>query len=950
MALSSYDVRFILSVSDRTGNSLRRFAGDMRSTTAEAARMKKAFTAMDLGRGLAIRGLLAGAGLGVAGEQAASFATQVTKAATQIAGNNSVQKIGQNSIKLQKELLDLMHQFPGTAKEQADAAYDIFSAMNVPLQKGVGLLKLFNMVAVAGATDLSTASDAMIKILNNFGGSWERTMKSINTSFAIIRFGKLEFSEFNTMLDSVVPAAKGAGQSLQDVAGAMAFLTTRMGPAVAATGLSRLLDVMARPDFRRGAERLGLDFETVDKSLRPLPDLIHELARLPVAQIKGAIGSLIPLVTSVGRGGGKGIQAQSQARRTLNQLVLNERQFQQFQGNVLGATEEFSKRYAAMIGTSGVRWEKFKATLQATAIVVGAAVIPYFERLGEVITKGINWAKNNEGTVKFAAKALLAVSVASLLAGTFLKLYGASLILYTGLTRLAGAFAFANIAARATALMGFLSAAFSLLRTNGLKALPVILMNLGALSTLAKLGIITTTVVILWEVHKLKGWNEFWKSVDEKILSGTGAIKKHGGAVGKAVAIPIQALINMDKKVRVKNLAELKANRNKGKGSNKEIVDAYTSNYKEMIASIRKSVGSLSKDLFNTKAMKALGLDPKSIEDQINALLYPPAKGSTEGAQRAAQYAKDVVNRTKEMLGQASDALMQLYDGFKQANQTAFGDIFTPIEGEGEEAQLRKQWNWSGGADSLLGIMKSRVAQFKKWRGMLTMLLKKGFSKDFVDEFKKMGPEGLKYLDELRSAAPNKVRQFNTVMAQGKGAVTKATEIDFNTQLKKWNSFGKDTALKIILGMESEEQGVQTRMTNLVNRLYTNVAKEIAAQQVKLEMSVPDATVKFDYSGLKAAPEEDTTKPAPKAPPPKYGPHGKPPPKGSRGDIPFWWKEDQSMMLPGRVSTIPIEQRGMISPQTNQQVVFNVNGTFLTYQEMMDAALRQAKHKLKHTR
>ena len=132
MALSSYDVRFILSVSDRTGNSLRRFAGDMRSTTAEAARMKKAFTAMDLGRGLAIRGLLAGAGLGVAGEQAASFATQVTKAATQIAGNNSVQKIGQNSIKLQKELLDLMHQFPGTAKEQADAAYDIFSAMNVP--------------------------------------------------------------------------------------------------------------------------------------------------------------------------------------------------------------------------------------------------------------------------------------------------------------------------------------------------------------------------------------------------------------------------------------------------------------------------------------------------------------------------------------------------------------------------------------------------------------------------------------------------------------------------------------------------------------------------------------------------------------------------------------------------------------------------------------------------
>ena len=440
MALSAYDVRFILSVQDRTGNSLRRFAGDMSKTTAEAARMKKAFTAMDVGRGMAIRGLLAGAGLGVAAEQAATFESSVTKAATQVkqlGNNNSVQQIAKTGMMLQKNILDLMHQFPQSAAQQADAAYDIFSAMNVPLKEGVSLLKLFNMVAVAGATDLETASNAMITVINNFGGSFDQIMKSVNTSFAIIRFGKLEFSEFNKMLDSVVPAAKGAGQSLQDVAGAMAFLTTRMGPSVAATGLARLLDVMARPDFKRGAERLNLNFTNMDKSLRPLPDLIHELSRLPVAKIKGAIGAMIPLVTSVGRGGGKGIQAQSQARRTLNQLVLSERQYNQFQNNVLGATEEFTKRYAAMIGTSGVKWERFKATLQATAIVVGAAVIPYFERLGDVISKGIDWAKNNKGTVEFIAKSVLAVSVASLLAGTFLKLYGASIIVFSGLKKLA---------------------------------------------------------------------------------------------------------------------------------------------------------------------------------------------------------------------------------------------------------------------------------------------------------------------------------------------------------------------------------------------------------------------------------------------------------------------------------------------------------------------------------
>ena len=87
MALGAYDIRFILSVSDRTGNSLRRVGSDMRGVAADAARMKKAFTAMDVGRGLQLRGLLGGAALGVAAQQAANFSTLVTKAGTQIAGN-----------------------------------------------------------------------------------------------------------------------------------------------------------------------------------------------------------------------------------------------------------------------------------------------------------------------------------------------------------------------------------------------------------------------------------------------------------------------------------------------------------------------------------------------------------------------------------------------------------------------------------------------------------------------------------------------------------------------------------------------------------------------------------------------------------------------------------------------------------------------------------------------
>ena len=251
-----------------------------------------------------------------------------------------------------------------------------------------------------------------------------------------------------------------------------------------------------------------------------------------------------------------------------------------------------------------------------------------------------------------------------------------------------------------------------------------------------------------------------------------------------------------------------------------KIKTGITGDFKKMIADMKKSIGTVGGGFFDAKMMKDMGLDPKSVQDQVNNLLFPEGGGrggTNEAAQRAAQFAKDVASRTKELLGQASDALMQVYDGFKQANQTAFGDIFTPIEGTGEEEQLRKAWNWTAGADNLLRTMKARLAQFRQWRGMLTMLLKKGFSKDFVAEFQKMGPDGLKYLDELKRAGPGKVKQFNSVMAAGKGAITKATEIDFNAQLAKWNKFGKDTAFKIITGMESEEQGVQKRMNAVVD-------------------------------------------------------------------------------------------------------------------------------------
>lgn len=943
MALGAYDIRFILSVSDRTGNSLRRVGSDMRGVAADAVRMRKAFTAIDVGRGLQLRGLLGGAALGVAAQQAANFSTLVTKAATQAKDSQSLQDIGKNTVSLQNEILDLMGQFPASAQEQADAAYDIFSAMNVPLKQGVGLLKLFNMVSVAGATDLETASNAMITILNNFGGSWDKTMKAVNTSFAIIRFGRLEFSEFNDMLNSVVPSAKAAGQTLEDVSGAMA-LVTKLIPSQrqGATAISRLLEVLSRPDFRSGAKKLGLDIETADGALRPLPKIIGELARLDIAQATSTINSLFQVVTATGRGGGRGIQSTVQARRALILLVKEYQQYITVQKGVTGATSEFEKRYTMMIGSAGVKWEKFKAQMQALLIMVGAAAIPMFERLGDKVSNAIDWARQNRGMIEFAVKVTLITAAASLLMGTLLKLYGTVLILMTGLMRLGKMFAFAAIAAKAGQAVGFLAAAFSLLRSHGLKALPVIFQGLTGLMMLARLGIITITVLVLWKVHKTAGWNEFWKSVDEKFIAGADKVGKLGGPLGASGRL-VEALMEADRNVRIKNLAELKARKNTGKGNNAEIAKEYNSNYKDLINQIRKQLTGVGGDLFNKKMMKDMGIDVNALNEQINSLVNQPPGGTDKQ-----RMANEITTNFEQLMKQATDKLISVYQEFRTANEQAMGSIFEPIEGQDEEAQLRKQWNWTGAADSLLANMKERVRQFREWRNSLTMLLKKGFSKEFVEEFKKMGPEGMKHLDELKKAGPKRVKEFNTTFAAGKAAVTKATEIDFDAQIKKWQSFGTKTAFAIITGMETEEQMLQTRMNAMVTRLYSGVARTIATEQAKLNFVVP-----VQPSGVfQVAPRDGT--PAKGGPTPKEikaaGLEGKYAIPGAfTGGLPV-----AAVQALGDRGTAMAAAYGSPWPQPPFQggnsYTFQVNGTFLTEEEAMNAAMRQAAHKTKNKR
>ena len=183
----------------------------------------------------------------------------------------------------------MMTKFPATSADMATAAYNIFSsipALSGPggQQKGLALMVAANQAAVAGGTDLITSTDALIKVMNNFGSAGQSVNQIMNRMFAIVRFGNMHFKDFTSMLNQIAPMAATAGQSLNDLAGIMALTTLHMSAPQAATGIARLLQIVQTPSFVKGMEKMNLSI------LRPGTDKILPIQGV-LAQIRENTGS-----------------------------------------------------------------------------------------------------------------------------------------------------------------------------------------------------------------------------------------------------------------------------------------------------------------------------------------------------------------------------------------------------------------------------------------------------------------------------------------------------------------------------------------------------------------------------------------------------------------------------------------------------------------------------------
>jgi TP901 family phage tail tape measure protein len=722
-----------------------------------------------IGRTMQLFGAIGTVSLGLAARSAAEFNTSLSLAATQARDidapasqiNKRMNEI-QNGISGARGELDgilgLMGRFPATSDEMTASAYEIFSSMNLErfgaekMAKGLGLLASANKLAVAGGADLGEATNAMITVLNNFDPMLEHTTEQFDTMFDIVRFGRMRLADFNIMMNKIAPAAADAGMKLADVGGAMAFLTQVMpSQRMVATGISRLIEALRHPDILAGLRKFGIEARDASGHLRPLDDLMQEIAdRFPQLRTgQKSAAEFFRELSAIGRGGGRGQIFTAEGRRAFSEIMTHFDQYMEAQRNIEQNTGEFGKTLEQQLNTIGVQWGIFTNKLRALAIEIGTDAVPVFQQLGEHVQRFLNWWKQlNPETRKMIVQWAIWASVGSLVAGVLLAVSGALISMAATLRalRLPTAAAIGQLGWMHTLLRGL--AAFELIRVfikvsmgGDPTAMDFIKAAIagGILgSRFGPAGAIVGAITVPVVLH-IMSQESIGEKAAEMMLARTQDMGDSARRWGKYMAETMRSS-TMDQLARLDpmSLEEFR-------------------NFEKRAKSLTGAEANRSRRFNEAAAQEATAREKTKIKakeqrDELKRLYDEYQKGRD----MMKQYGKSM----KEWQAQLSQATAQaktevlsnlrsMYMGMQQENEQAFGELFQGPWLTSETFDIAKEWGVTPALQDMIRDLNAQVAQFRRWRSSLDDLLARGAPMGLIDELRAMGPEAQSLIDQL---------------------------------------------------------------------------------------------------------------------------------------------------------------------------------------------------------
>lgn len=210
------------------------------------------------------------------------------------------------------QVLRLSSDIGVSATGQAKALYQVISA-GVKTSDAMQVLTVSAKAAKAGFADQAQVVDALTSVMNVYGLQASEATKITDVLFTTVKLGKLNMNQLAGSIGTILPVAKQAGVSFDEVATAMAFLTKRglsSDRAATAFRATLLRIISATDEQKRKAKELGFEFSLTALKTKGLTKFFDEMRQAigknpeaikEVFQSEEALGAAFELATASGK-------------------------------------------------------------------------------------------------------------------------------------------------------------------------------------------------------------------------------------------------------------------------------------------------------------------------------------------------------------------------------------------------------------------------------------------------------------------------------------------------------------------------------------------------------------------------------------------------------------------------------------------------------------------------
>lgn len=696
--------------------------------------------------------------------------------------------------RLSKQALKLAKTSEVPFEEIQEGLYDVLSSMDVSAKGAMTITEQVTKAAIAGNADVRETTRAAVGALNAFGLEASDTGHVLDVQFQLVRKGVGTYSDFLGVLGDVYPSAVAAGQSLEDVSGALAF-TTRNGLNASKAGISvaRALDMITRPQYSSAIKNvLGVDVvDEATGNFRRIGDIIRDMG--------GVLGELSEpdrkevLADIFGSG-------EIRASRFFNIAITKfgdlNNMIDQFSDEKVNGT--MKKAWTTMTDTVGHQLTRLRNLVTGIGISMATKFLPQLASMGDLAKQAGEWFDKLPDGVQGFIGALFLLSTAFAMVGGRFLLFMSNVMGTQALMKLAGvnvrtmaatmvsatlpilgyALAFAAVAGA----IAFVINKWDMIRNEFKKARSWINPVTFALSLLAAALIIKVIPAFtLWAWYlgglikaQIAAFVTGLKTMVTGLVATGGAAAALSAAltVGLAVAIyfVVQAFMAW-KTAQEEHAKSLQATQNLH-GAFLDQMKVGVRTTEETVANIKKTLNdeSLSWDERNEIVAKNL----RQVNDWVRAGGKVVESGKTSVGALRKQIA------VSESLGQSTDALRKKVVVFAGMTYDKFHEwrrgTVNAINGvRGAFDNLVAKTKVSG--DQIVRQFQRGLEKTREWGKDFRALLRHGIPDDMAVMIQEQGVASSAFVSELVDMARNNKEKFNAIKSDWRSGQQESNRI-----------------------------------------------------------------------------------------------------------------------------------------------------------------------------